>query len=60
MKSETAQAVAEKATVIKTTEEKSVSNVAETVLKHETVLEVADDSTCRSRRVPNRRTLLTS
>ena len=54
-------AVTEKATVIKATEEKSVSSVAETVLKHETVHEVADDSTCstRSRIVPDRR-LLTS
>ena len=59
---ESETAVTEKATVIKTTEEKSVSSVAETVLKHETVHEVADDSTCstRSRRVPDRRTLLTS
>ena len=56
------QAVTEKATVIKATEEKSVSSVAEIVLKHETVREVTDDSTCstRSRRVPDRRTLLTS
>ena len=45
VESETAQAVTEKATVIKATEEKSVSSVAETVLKHETVHEVADDST---------------
>ena len=45
MESETAQAVAEKATVIKATEEKSVSSVAETVLKHETVHEVAIDRT---------------
>ena len=62
VKSETAQAVAEKAPVIKATEEKSVSSVAETVLKHETVHEVADDSTCStmSRRVPDRRTLLPS
>ena len=45
MKSETAQAVAEKATVIKATEEKFVSSVAETVLKHETVHEVAIDRT---------------
>ena len=43
VKSETAQAVTEKATVIKATEEKSVSSVAETVLKHETVHEVAID-----------------
>ena len=62
VESETAQAVAEKATVIKATEEKSVSSVAETVLKHETVHEVAIDSTCstRCRRVPDRRTRLTS
>ena len=62
VKSETAQAVAEKATVIKATEEKSVSSVAETVLKHETVHEVADDRTysTRSKRDPDRRTLLTS
>ena len=39
-----------------------MSSVAETVLKHETVHEVADDSTCSrsSRRVPDRRTPLTS
>ena len=62
VKSETAQAVAEKATVIKATEEKSVSSESETVLKHETVRVVTDDSTCstRSRRVTDRRTLLTS
>ena len=59
MESETAQAVTEKATMIRVTEEKSVSSVAETVLKHETVHEVTDDST-RSRRVPDRRTLLKS
>ena len=45
--------------MIKATKEKSVSSVAETVLKHETVHEVADDSTC-SRRVMDRRNLLTS
>ena len=62
MESETAQAVTEKATVIEATEEKSVSSVAETVLKRETVHEVADDSTCstRSSRVPDGRTLPTS
>ena len=43
MKPETAQAVTEKATVIKATEEKSLSSVAETVLKRETVHEVAVD-----------------
>ena len=48
--------------MIKATKEKSVSSVAETVLMHETVHEVADDSTCSrsSRRVPDRRNLLTS
>ena len=48
--------------MIKVTEEKSVSSVSETVLKHETVHEVTDDSTCStgSRRVPDRRNLLTS
>ena len=42
--------------------EKSVSSVAETVLKHETVHEVAVDRTCstRSKRAPDRRNLLTS
>ena len=45
VKPETAQAVTEKATVIKATEEKSVSSVAETVLKRGTVHEVADDRT---------------
>ena len=40
VKPETAQAVTEKATVIKATEEKSVSSVAETVLKRGTVHEV--------------------
>ena len=43
VKPETAQAVTEKATVIKATEEKSVSSVAETVLKRGTVHEVAVD-----------------
>ena len=33
---------------IKATEEKSVSSVAETVLKHETVHEVAVDRTCEA------------
>ena len=47
MESETAQAVAEEATVIKATEEKSVSSVAEVVLKHETVHEVAIDRTAQ-------------
>ena len=39
-----------------------VECVSETVLKHEIVHEVADDSTCSrsSRRVPDRRNLLTS
>ena len=39
-----------------------MSSVAETVVKHEKVHEVADDSTCSrsSRRVPDRSTLLTS
>ena len=37
VESETAQAVTEKATMIKATEEKSVSSVAEAVLKHEAV-----------------------
>ena len=48
--------------MIKATKEKSVSSVAETVLKHETVYEVADDSSCSrsSRRVPDRRNPLTS
>ena len=45
VESETAQAVKGKATVINATEEESVSSVAETVLKHETVHEVADDRT---------------
>ena len=56
-RSNMSQAVTEKATVIKATEEKSVSSVAETLLKHEIVHEVADDRTCstRSRRVPDRR-----
>ena len=40
---EKAQAVTEKAKDIKVTEEKSVSSVAETVPKHETVHEVAVD-----------------
>ena len=58
VESEMTQVVTEKAMVIKATEEQSVSSVAETVLKHE----VAIDRTCstRSRRVPDRRTLLTS
>ena len=43
VKPETAQAVTEKAIVIKATEEKSVSSVAENVLKRGTVHEVADD-----------------
>ena len=45
VKPETAQVVTEKATVIKATEEKSVSSVAETVLKRGTVHEVVDDRT---------------
>ena len=36
---------AEKATVIKATEQNTVSSEAETVQKHETVHEVADDRT---------------
>ena len=46
----------------KATKEKSVSSVAETVLEHETVHEVAIDGTCstRSRRDPDRRNILTS
>ena len=42
--------------------EKPVSSVAETVLEHETVHEVAVDRTCstRSKRAPDRRNLLTS
>ena len=45
VKPEMAQAVTEKATVIKATEEKSVSRVAKTVLKRGTVHEVANDRT---------------
>ena len=44
VESKTAQAVTEKATVIKATKE-FVSSVAETVLKHETVQEVVIDRT---------------
>ena len=43
MKPETAQVVTEKATVIKATEEKSVSSVAEIVLKCGTMHEVVVD-----------------
>ena len=48
--------------MIKVMKEKSVSSVAETVLKHETVHEVAVDRTCSrsSERAPDRRNLLTS
>ena len=45
VKPETAQAVREKATVIKATEQKTVSSVVETVWKQETVHQVADDRT---------------
>ena len=45
MKPETAQPITEKATVIKAMKEKSVSSAAETVQKHGTVHEVADDRT---------------
>ena len=42
--------------------EKSESSAAETLLNHETVQDVAVDRTCstRSRRAPDRRSLLTS
>ena len=45
MNPESAQADTEKATVIKATNEKSVSSAADTVLKRETEHEVADDRT---------------